>query len=294
MFLSLETDSNIASYKMEAIKLSLGRKLPHTAAQKLQEILKDDNLPGEEFIAEFNKIVASSETLRWKTIVYLSNLKARFMDQIVKISPFQVGFILLLFMAVFFIYKKYVSKSKKRKKYVFGLIANVLERFYAFLAYFLPILFVYNSYLGPLCPAYPLLTLVYPNLLGIAVYFYAKNAVLISWVYFFVVFLAVLRLKIPKSRFTRFHIVRGLVILNFQSLPESFLNIFIGPSYLLYREQQLNVLMFLLVVNLYFILPSVTQALSHTYPKNPFLREATEVILGRDNDPGFTWWDRDY
>src|SRR6476646_4036117 len=191
MFLSLETDSNIASYKMEAIKLSLGRRLPHTAAQKLQEILKDDNIPGEEFIAEFNKIVASSETLRWKTIVYLSNLKARFMDQIVKISPFQVGFILLLFIVLFFFYKKYVSKSKKRKKYVFGLIENVLERFYAFLAYFLPILFVYNSYLGPLCTTYPLLTLVYPNLLGIAVYFYAKNAVLISWVYFFVVFLAV-------------------------------------------------------------------------------------------------------
>jgi len=294
MFLSLETDSNIASYKMEAIKLSLGRKLPHTAAQKLQEILKDDNIPGEEFIAEFNKIVASSETLRWKTIVYLSNLKARFMDQIVKISPFQVGFILLLFIVLFFFYKKYVSKSKKRKKYVFGLIENVLERFYAFLAYFLPILFVYNSYLGPLCTTYPLLTLVYPNLLGIAVYFYAKNAVLISWVYFFVVFLAVLRLRMPKSRFTRFHIVRGLVILNFQSLPESFLNIFLGPSYLLHRDQQLNVLMFLLIVNLYFILPSITQALLHTYPKNPFLREATEVLLGRDNDPGFKWWDRDY
>ena len=143
MLLSLETDSNIASLKMEAIKLSLGRKLPHAAAQKLQEILKNDIISEEEFITEFNKIIASSETLTWKTIVYLSNLKVRFTDQVAKISPFQVGFILLLFIVLFFFYKKYVSKSKKRKKYVFGLIENVLERFYASLGYFLPIVVVY-------------------------------------------------------------------------------------------------------------------------------------------------------
>jgi hypothetical protein len=292
MFLSLETDSNIAPFKMEAIELSLGRKLPHAAAQKLEEILKDDTIQAEEFIAEFQKILASSETLSWKTIVYLTNLKARFMDQIVGISPFQVGFILLLFMGLFFFYKKYISKSKKRTKYVLGLVENLLERFYAFLAYSFPILQLYALYLVRLCSYYPLLNILYPDFMGLAVYFYTRNTILISWTYFLVVCFITLRFKIPRSRFVRFHIVRGLVILNFQSIPDLLLSIFIGRSDSLPYHQQMNVLMFLAVVNLYFILPSLVQAIRHTYPKNAFLREAAEVVLGRDDDPGFKWWDR--
>ncbi len=292
MFLSLETDSNIAPFKMEAIELSLGRKLPHAAGQKLEEILKDDTIQAEEFIAEFQKILASSETLSWKTIVYLSNLKARFMDQIVGISPFQIGFILLLFIGIFFFYKKYISQNKKRTKYVLALVDNGLERFYAFLAYFFPILQLYAAYLVRLCSYYPLLNILYPDFMGIAVYFYTRNPILISWTYFFVVYFITLRFRIPRSRFVRFHIIRGLVIMNFQSIPDLVLSIFIGPTYSLPYHQQMNVLMFLVVVNLYFILPSLLQAISHTYPKNAFLREAAEVIVGRDDEPGFKWWDR--
>lgn len=297
MLLSLETDSNVASLKMEAIKLSLGRKLPHAAAQKLQEILKNDIISEEQFTTEYNKIIASSETLTWKTIIYLSNLKVRFLDQAAKISPFQVGFILLLFIGLFFFYKKYVSKSKKRKKYVFGIIENVQERFYASLGYFLPIVVIYCQYITPLCyyPRYWALNTFYPDFMRKAVDIYITYNGLISWGYFFGIFFLALRFKIPRSRFVRFHIIRGLIILNFQSIPEAIISIFTGPRYLLLQEQQMNVLLFLLVLNLYFILPSVSQALRHTYPKNPFIREAAEVILGRDNDdPNFKWWDRDY
>lgn len=292
MFLSLETDSNIAPFKMEAIKLSLDRKLPHAAAQKLEEILKDDTIQADEFIAEFQKILASSETLSWKTIVYLTNLKARFMDQIVGISPFQVGSILLLFVGLFFFYKKYISKSKKRTKYVLGLVESLLERFYAFLAYSFPILQFYAAYLVRLCSYYPLLNILYPDFMGLAVYFYTRNTFLLSWIYFFVLCFFIFRFKIPRSRFVRFHLVRGIVIFNFQNLPEQFVSLFTGPANSLPYHQQMNVLMFLAVVNLYFILPSLVQAIRHTYPKNAVLREAAEIVLGRDNDPGFKWWNR--
>lgn len=290
MFLSLETDSNIAAFKMEAIELSLSRKLSHAAAQKLETILKDDNMPVEELLAELKEIIASSKTLSWNTIVYLSNLKARFLDQVVKISPFQVGFILLFFMVGFFFYKKYISRSKKRAKYVFGLIENLLERFYAFLAYFLAIVQFYANYLKFLSPSFPLLKYVYPNFIEIAVSFYGMHANLISFTYFFMVFFVCLNLKLPKSRFVRFHIVRGLIIANFQYLPSTILTLVMGQT--IYFDR--NVLLFFVVVNLYFILPSITQALTHTYPKNAFIREAAEVILGRDDDPDFKWWNRDY
>lgn len=294
MFLSLETDSNITSFRMKAMELSLSQKLPHAAAQKLKELLTNDNISIEESTIELEKILASSETISSKTIVYLSNLKARFLDQVLRISPFQVGFILLLFMLLFFLYKKYISKSKKRSKYLFNLIENVVERFYASLAYFLAVVVFYSNNLARLCLTFPRLNLLYPEFMQAAVSIYITKANLIGWVYVFIIFFLIVRYKKPRSRFVRFHVVRGFIIMQGQFLVEQLVSFIMGPIPLLKESQQISVLMFLSMVNLYFILPSITQALRHTYPKNSFLREATELILGRDDEPGFKWWDRDY
>lgn len=295
MFLSLENDSDIVPFKMKAVELSLSPKLPHLVAQKINELLKNDNISREEFEAEFEKILASTETLSTKTILYLSNLKAYFMDQVVRIFPFQVGFILFLFIVLFFSYKKYIGKSKKRKKFVSSLIKNISERFFAFLAYTIPIVAFYANTIQVLYLRFSVLNEIYPWYMQILVNLFITYMNPIIWAYFFLIVFGTMRLKKPRSRFVRFHIIRGLIVLNGSNIVDTLLLLVVGgPYYELTESQHDNCVIFIGIVNLYFLLPSLIQALLHTYPKNPILREAVEVVLGRDPDPGFTWWDRDY
>ena len=69
MLLSLDPNQDINFLKWEAALQTRDQKFPHAAAQKLKEILLDDQIKPEEFITQFNKILATTESLSWKTFI---------------------------------------------------------------------------------------------------------------------------------------------------------------------------------------------------------------------------------
>lgn len=288
MLLSSTTDQDINFLKFSAEMQMKNQKIQHFAAQRLKEILYDDQITVEEFTKEFNKILASTQSFNWKIRLFLGEIKNRFVEQISPISWFQISIVVCLFSLLYFLYKKY--KLKKQATLLYKVIVNILERFSALLAYFLPLVIVYESYLIYLLPTYPYLNLIAPNFMLAAVTLYMKNKLVMNYGYFFGV-IACLSLKFPKSRFVRFHLVRGLLFIAFQGLPDLFLNLFQMFS-VTTNAQQLAGTFTLFTLYLVWIIPCLYQALTHTYPKNSFMREAIEINVGRDRDDDFKWWDR--
>ena len=128
------TAINFLKYDATIWEQKLSRKLPHAAAQKLQEILLDDKIQADEFIAKFNEVSATTETLRWKTFVYLGDIKTRFFDVLESISIFQISAIILFFLLLLFLKKK-VKLKKRVKRRISGLTRSLYERFFAVFGY---------------------------------------------------------------------------------------------------------------------------------------------------------------
>jgi hypothetical protein len=289
MLLSLETGQDIDRLKWEATVLTKDQKFPHAAAQKLKEILLDDQIQAEEFSSEFTKILTSTENLSWKTLVYLGDIKAKFIDQLAKISWLQIGFVVLLFIIFYFLNKKF--KFKKPLNFISNFSANLLERLFALLGYFVPLVIVYSNYVTQLLPHYKYLNLIVPNFMRVAMSIYMQYPMYINFGYFFGVIFLCLRLKLPKPRFVRFHIVRGIMLLAFQGIPDIIFGS-LKSAESLSNAQQTNTALLIFVINLFWILPCLFQAVTYTYPKSSFIRDAIEIHVGRDNDENFKWWDR--
>ena len=96
MLLNLDPDQDINFLKWEAALETKDQKFPHGSAQKLKEILLDDQIQTEEFITQYNKILSSTESLGWKSFVYIGSVKDRFVDQLASISWLQILFVLKL------------------------------------------------------------------------------------------------------------------------------------------------------------------------------------------------------
>jgi hypothetical protein len=289
MLLSLDPNQDINFLKWEAGLQTRDQKFPHAAAQKLKEILIDDQIKPEEFITQFNKIVATTESLSWKTFLSINEIKDKFFDQILRVSWFQIFLLIFIFSFLLFIKKKFKIKIP-RKKIIF-IISNILERCVALFAYFMPLLIVYANYLPPILTSYQYLYLILPNFFKGPMSFYLAHSTIISYGYFFGAIFIFLQYRIPKSRFVRFHLVRGLMIMGCQSIPDLIYQILliyrVVPKYL-----SSQMCLSLIVLNLFWIVPCLYQAITHTYPKSSFIREAIEVHLGRDDDEDFKWWDR--
>lgn len=283
----IEPNTTIDFLKYDATiwEQKLSRKLPHATAQKLQEILLDDTIQADEFITKFNEISTATETLRWKTFSYLGDIKARFFDVIESISFFQVGGLLLFFLFFLFLNKK-VKTNKRLKKRVLGLTKSLLERFFAALPYILPLLICYAKYFPSLRKYYPVLSIFFTPTIRYCIFIFASYQSKILWVHF-ITTVILLRRRLPRSRFIRFHICRVLVITNCCSLPDFFLRLVLGD---LAGGIKIQAMLFL--INLYWILPAVTEALLHTYPRSPFIRDNIEIFLGREKDDRFKWWNR--
>lgn len=289
MLLSLATDQHIDRLKMEAALRSRDLKLPHSAAQKLQKIMMDDQIQPNEFSKQFEQILASTKTLNWKIYLYLNDIKGRFVDQINQVSWSQVFVFVSIFSLLYFLYKKF--KLRKQVTVFYEISYNVLERILALLGYFVPIVVVYQSYLVHLLRRYPTLHIIYPNFMQAAVKLYTEKSMLISYGYFFGLMLFCISLKYPRSRFVRFHTIRGLFFFSFQGIPDLIYTSF-QTADVINNAQRESTLLFLLAFYASLIIPCLYQALTHTYPKNSFIREAIEVQLGRDNNEDFKWWDR--
>ena len=92
--------------------------------------------------------------------------------------------------------------------------------------------------------------------------------------------------------------VQGYFFYLFQSLPRQLFELITKST--LHDGLSFNTLQGLvilcLVINLYYLIPGVYQALTLSYPKDTFIREAIEIQIGRDdfNDEDgniFKWWD---
>jgi hypothetical protein len=289
MLLSIQLDQDIDYLKFQAELQTKEHNLPHAAAQKLKEILSDDQIKPEEFINEFNKILTSTENIGWKSFIFLSNVREKFFDQMTKI-PWLQFFIILVIFSVLFVLSKNL-KLKRPSQKITGIIANILERWVALFGYFVPLVVIYAQYVKFLLPSYPYLHLIVPEFMDIAMNIYLRYPNLINFGYFFGVVFLCLKFKLPKPRFIRFHLIRGIMLLACQGIPDQLVSLLIKSGD--YSTQQhVTTILCLFVINLFWILPCLYQAISHTYPRSGFIRDAVEIHLGRDTDEGFKWWDR--
>jgi hypothetical protein len=292
MLLSLEPNQDIQFLKWEAALQTRDQKFPHAAAQKLKEILMDDQIKPEEFITKFNEILASTESLSWKIYLSINDIKDKFFDQILRVSWFQIIIILFIFSFLLFIKNRFKLKipRKTRKKILF-LISNILERCEALLAYFVPIIILYANYLPRLLPRYHFFTLIIPDFFKTPMSFYMQHPNIVSYGYFFLLINIAIQRRLPRCRFVRFHLVRGLMLMACQGIPGLLYSI--TENYdALTPNQTINMCLGVFVINLFWTLPCLYQAITHSYPKSSFMREAIEVQLGRDDDENFKWWDR--
>jgi hypothetical protein len=161
--------------------------------------------------------------LGWKTFIFLSNTRERFLDEITKISWLQILIILGIFSVFFFLTKKSKIKTPSRKISV--ITGNILERCFALFAYFMPLVVIYSSYVVTLLPSYPYLNVIVPNFMLTAINIYIQYPMYINFGYFFGIVFICLQFKLPKPRFIRFHMVRGIMILAFQGVPDLIFNL---------------------------------------------------------------------
>jgi hypothetical protein len=253
----------------------------------------DDQIKPDDFIDQFNNILTNTENLSWKNFIFLTEIKEKFFDQITRISWLQIIIVLIFFSVFFFLNKKF--KLQRPSKKFSAIIKNILERFFALLGYFVPIVNIYHLFILPLLPKYPYLNFILPNFMRTVLGIYGQHYRIFFYSYFFCLMFLCLQFKLPKPRFVRFHMVRGLMLIAFQNIPAQileFVQLFqMSDSLSVY--QQMNAVLCFLAINLFWLLPCLYQAVSYTYPKSDFIRDAVEINLGRDNDEGFTWWDRD-
>lgn len=289
MLLSLDPDQDLNFLKWEAALQTRDQKFPHASAQKLKEILLDDKIEPEEFISQFNKIIASTESLSWKTFLSLSDMKDKFLDQISSVSWTQILVTVSFFSLLFFLNKRF--NLEKPTKRISAVTSNILERVLALVAYFVPLVIIYSNYLITLLPSYPYLNLIVPNFMRTAIKIYMQYPMYINFGYFFGIVFLCLQFKIPRPRFIRFHMVRGIMLLAFQGVPDLIFQL-LQSSNSITPNQRITTALCLFVINLFWILPCIYQAITHTYPRSSFIRDAIEIHVGRDDDEDFKWWDR--
>lgn len=287
--LNNDLNTDIDLLKIKATIITRNMQFSHEKAEKLKEILLNDQLSPADFITEFNSLIQTSPIQSWKIVILLSSLKDKLTDKIILIPWTKIGFITIIIIFIFFIIKKF--KLEKRARKFYGLIVNIFERFGALIAYFVPLVSIYTAYIPSLLSSYPYLQFIIPPFMQAAMDFYMKHPWTLNYGYFFVTMYAVTLFKIPKPRFIRFHLVRGLMLLAFQGIPDSFFKIFQSADSLT-QNQIVSTSLCLFAINLSWILPCLYQAITHTYPRSSFIRDAIEINVGRDKDEGFKWWDR--
>jgi hypothetical protein len=289
ILLNNDLNTDIEILKIRAALMSKNMQFSHEKAEKLKEILLNDKLSASDFINEFNILIKSSQPKGWKMILLLNHLKEKLTEKIAIISWSKIGFIIITIICIYIIIKKFKLEKQVKKLYAFGF--NIFERFGALTAYFVPLVSIYTSYIPGLLSSYPYLQFIIPRFMQTSMDFYMKYPWTLNYGYFFIMMYAVTLFKVPKPRFIRFHLVRGLMLLAFQGIPDSFFKVFQSADSLT-QDQIVSTTLCLFAINLSWILPCLYQAITYTYPRSSFIRDAIEINVGRDKDEGFKWWNR--
>lgn len=279
--------------KIEGLMMLHGTKIPNELIRKIQELILNDNLSKKEYIRQFNELTSPYQSNISKLIVFFKNLKINYL-QIIIVNPWKTMGVVVVFSVLVLYIRRYIKKNKrtrKRIKKILGVLYNIFERFGALCAYIVPLISIYTAYIPILVSTFPYLHFIVPDIMQDAMDSYTKHPWRINYVYFFGTLYAVTLFKFPKPRFIRFHLMRGLMLLAFQGIPSAFFQIFQSAETLT-QYQIISSTLCVFAINLSWILPCLYQAVTYTYPRSSFIREAVEVNLGRDKDEGFRWWDR--
>jgi len=298
MLLSLSLDTNST---LEYIKYTLEKsienktlQLPYEATKRIQELLIDDNITKEKFLMELRPILARTDNFDWKMQVFFKNLADKVFDSFNSLSFVQLSIYIFFGFFFLFLYKKFNKnpKFKKLKKKVNSFFKSALVRFGALMGYFVPYISLCGQYIPSLSSAYPFVRIfVIPPLDEVIEGFYSLPYS--TSVYFFGTIYICLKLQIPRNRFVRFHFAKGLMLISLQSVPLIGYEIITSQQFRNYDHMEvLQNFLFVFLLNLFWLLPGLWEALTFSYPKNYLLREAVEVNLGRDNFGDFKWWDR--
>nr|YP_002327553.1 conserved hypothetical chloroplast protein [Vaucheria litorea]ACF70970.1 conserved hypothetical chloroplast protein [Vaucheria litorea] len=291
--IQLDINNDLESLQLKASLIIRDMQFSHENAQKLKELILAENMDTVDFIREFNAIVRTSKSHHWKIAILLNNLKERYIHELELISWTPIiliclGLILLLFLIKKFKLKKVIKKSIRK---FFKISLNLIERIGALFAYFVPLVSIYAAYVPRLIGSYPYLNFIFPEFLRDSVDFYIRYPWVFNYIYFFGMMYGVMLFKKPKPRFIRFHLVRGLMLFAFQGIPDACVKAF-QSSESLTQDQIVSTNLCLFAINLSWILPCIYQAITHTYPRSSFIRDAVEINVGRDKDDGFKWWNR--
>lgn len=291
--LDTNVNNDLESLQLKASLLIRDMQFSHEKAEKLKELIFSDTISPSDFVKEFNAIIETSRPQHWKIILFLNNLKERYNYQLELISWKPVILFSLAGILLLFLVKKYkltkVIKKLIRKFYNFSF--NLIERICALCAYFVPLVSIYAAYVPRLLGSYPYLNFVFPEFLRDSVDFYIRYPWVFNYIYFFGMMYGVMLFKKPKPRFIRFHLVRGLMLFAFQGIPDACVKAF-QSSESLTQDQIVSTNLCLFAINLSWILPCIYQAITYTYPRSSFIRDAVEINVGRDKDDGFKWWNR--
>lgn len=296
MLLSLDTNSTL-EYIKYTIEKNIENKtlqLPYEATERIKELLIDENITKEKFLMELRPILANTGNFSWKIQVFLKNLADKVSDQFNQISSVQLSIYIFFGFLFLFLYKKYNKnpKFKRLKKKLNQFFKSGLVRFGALMGYFIPYLHLCRDYLPPLIQRYPILEILITSPIKEALYIYYITPYA-GTIYFFGTIIIFIKFKVIKNRFVRFHIVKGLMFCTFQSLPQLGYEILTSQAFRKYDYTEVNqIVLFVFILNLFWLFPGVWEALTFSYPKNPLLREAVEVNIGRDEFGNFKWWNK--
>jgi uncharacterized membrane protein len=275
--------------KLKAMILSQNMQLPDEVKQKIMQLISSSDLSTTEFINQFNSLVVDYQPKGWRIIALWNQFKDEVLDRISFVTWIKIGLAGVLVLFILFIIKKY--KLQKLVKKLYAIILNILERLAALCGYMVPLITVYTAYTPLLLSRYPYIHFIMPIFIHDGMDFYIKHPWVINYGYFFTTLYGVTLFRLPKPRFVRFHLIRSLMLLAFQGIPDSVFKTF-QPPHTATPDQAVTTALCLFSINLSWILPCIYQAITYTYPRSSFIREAIEVNVGRDKDEGFKWWDR--
>jgi hypothetical protein len=266
--------------------------LPQRAINKFKIIFEDPDIQPDEFIQKMDEILKTADSLSWKIELAFLNLKAELVEILKTVSWFEVGLISFIFLIFTILHTKYAIKKPLRM--FLYLNKWLLKRVLATLAYLVPYIEIMNTYLPTLGPTSVFFQFFTPDWIKGISNFYITHS-LVPVIYFSLVANACTKFRLPRDRFIRFHMVRGLMLSTFQNSASVY---FVKKTAEHVAKDQpyvytIDLALSLFALTLSWLIPSILQAMTGRYPKNLLVREAVEIILGRDEfDPNFKWWNK--
>jgi hypothetical protein len=279
-------------------------QLPPESSEQLNQLIKNNRISYDDFIEQLNQIYEAGNSYNWKITCFFNTLKETILIPLKTYSTFElfiffIALVLLLlldkkYQIIRIIFKILIHNLKAIIQAIPKIIYSCLLRFFCVAIYIFPIMNIYVLYMPVLLVKIKTAVYLCPNFMRIAMQLWQLHPdILMNG--FFLVAMFLLGKRLPRPRIFRFHMARSLMISVFQG--------FLGHNYISLMDSYykgfetegslIDFAIFGIVLNFWWILPSLWQAVTLSYPRNAFIREAVEVILGRDDfDEGFQWWDR--